>query len=91
MHAVIVSVTINDPEAATENLRNEIVPQVKQAPGFVAGYWTRIDGDGGSQGRGTIVFESEEAAQGVAEQIGQRPGDEVTLDSVDVGEVVEHA
>ena len=46
MHAVIVSVTINDAEEATTYLRNEIVPRVKQAPGFVAGYWARIaDGD----------------------------------------------
>jgi hypothetical protein len=45
MHAVIVSVTITDPELATTFLRNEIVPRVKQAPGFVAGYWVRIEGD----------------------------------------------
>jgi hypothetical protein len=89
MHAVIVQVTINDGEQATADLRNDIVPRVKQAPGFVAGYWVRI-GDG-AQGRGTMVFESEDAARAVAEQIGQRPGEAVTLDSVDVGEVVEHA
>lgn len=91
MHAVVVSVTINDPEAATSNLRNEIVPRVKQAPGFVAGYWVRVDSDGGSQGRGTIVFESEDAARAAADQVQQEPGDAITLDSVDVGEVVEHA
>jgi hypothetical protein len=88
MHAVIVSVTINDVEKATEFLRNEIVPQVKQAPGFVAGYWVRIEGD---KGRGTIVFESEDAARAAAGQITQEPGESVTLDSVDVGEVVESA
>jgi hypothetical protein len=89
MHAVIVQVTINDGEQATADLRNEIVPRVTQAPGFVAGYWVRIKD--GAQGRGTMIFESEDAAQAVAEQIGQRPGEAVTLDSVDVGEVVEHA
>jgi hypothetical protein len=89
MHAVIVSVSISDGEAATEHLRNEIVPQVKQAPGFVAGYWVRIQG--GDKGRGTMVFESEDAARAVAEQITQNPGESVTLDSVDVGEVVESA
>ena len=88
MHAVIVSVTIQDAEAATQNLRNEVVPRVKQAPGFVAGYWVRIADD---QGRGTIVFESEEAARAVAEQVTNNPGGEVTFDSVDVGEVVESA
>ncbi len=88
MHAVIVSVTIKDGEEATTYLRNEIVPRVKQAPGFVAGYWVRIEGD---KGRGTIVFESEEAAREAAGQISQQPGEAVTLDSVDVGEVVESA
>jgi hypothetical protein len=91
MHAVIVSVTINDSEKATANLREQIVPMVKQAPGFVAGYWVRLDSDAGSQGRGTMIFESEDAARAVAGQVQQRPGEEVTLNSVDVGEVVEHA
>ena len=89
MHAVIVSVSISDGEAATEHLRNEIVPRVKQAPGFAAGYWVRIQG--GDKGRGTMVFETEDAARAVAEQITQNPGEAVTLDSVDVGEVVESA
>ena len=89
MHAVLVQVTINDREEATARLRNEIVPMVKQAPGFVAGYWVRVNG----QGRGTIVFESEEAARAVADRIneGRMSGEEVTLDSVDVGEIVESA
>jgi hypothetical protein len=92
VHAVIVSVTINDADAATNVLRSEIVPQVKQAPGFVAGYWTRIDSDEGSQGRGTIVFESEDAARAAAERIRQpAPGQEVTMNSVEVGEVVANA
>jgi hypothetical protein len=89
MHAVIVSVTVRDGEAATEHLRNVIVPRVKQAPGFVAGYWVRIEG--GDKGRGTIILESEEAARAVAEQVTVDPGDAVNIDSVDVGEVVESA
>ena len=88
MHAVTVSVTISDGEQATTYLRNEVVPRVKQAPGFVAGYWVRIGED---QGRSIIAFESEDAARAAAEQINQSPGDFVTLDSVDVGEVVESA
>jgi hypothetical protein len=89
MHAVIVSVTVHDGEQATEYLRSEVVPRVKQAPGFVAGYWVRIEG--GGKGRGTVVFESEDNARAAAAQIQQAPGEAVTLDSVDVGEVVEHA
>jgi hypothetical protein len=89
MHAVIVSVTVNDGEAATRNLRNEVVPRVKQAPGFVAGYWVRIEG--GDKGRGTIVCESEDAARAVASQIEADTNDAVTFDSIEVGEVVESA
>jgi hypothetical protein len=89
MHAVVVSVTIHDGEEATKYLRGEIVPRVKQAPGFVAGYWVRVEN--GDQGRGTIVFESEDAARAAAEQIQQNPGSAVTLDNVGVGEAVESA
>ena len=88
MHAVLVSVTISDADKATAYLRDEVVPRVKQAPGFVAGYWTRIGSD---QGRGTIVFESEDAARAVADGIEQEPGEFVTMDGIDVGEVVESA
>jgi hypothetical protein len=92
MNAVIVSVTIHDFDKATETLRSQIVPMVSQAPGFVAGYWVTLDGR--EQGRGTIVMESEEAARTLAEQIHGGPaaaGDEVTLDSVQVGEVAASA
>ena len=89
MHAVMVSVTIKDGEEATKYLRDEIVPRVKQAPGFVAGYWVRIEG--GDQGRSAIIFESEDAARAVAAAIHEDPGTAVTVESADVGEVVESA
>ena len=84
MHAVVVSVTLNDRDRATKFLNEEIVPQVSQAPGFVSGVWVSIDGE---RGRGTIVFESEDAARGMAQQIHQQPGEAVTIESIDVGEV----
>lgn len=87
MHAVVVSVTINDREAATEHLRSNVVPGVKQAPGLVAAYWVRIDGQGRSMG----IFESEDAARSAADRIPDMLTDAVTLESVDVGEVVESA
>ena len=89
MHAVVVSVTVDDPEGSTKNLREEIVPRISQAPGFVAGYWVRIEG--GDKGRGTIACESEEAARGLAEQIQANPNPGVTIESVDIGEVVASA
>jgi len=39
MHVVAINVTLNDPEGARDYLQSDIVPNVKQAPGFVAGYW----------------------------------------------------
>jgi hypothetical protein len=87
MHAVVVDVTVNDPEAAGAALKNDVVPRVAQAPGFVAGYWV---GFPDRKGVSVVVFESEEAARTASEQA-QPPGDYVTFDSVQVGEVVGHA
>jgi precorrin-2 methylase len=86
MHAVVVKVTINDPQAAEQQLRNEVVPGVSSAPGFVAGYWVALNENTGTS---LVVFESEEAARAAAERI--QPPSEVTLDSVEVGEVVAKA
>ena len=88
MHAVVVSVTINDVDAATDHLRTNVVPGVKQAPGLVAAYWTRI---GDSKGRSMGIFESEDEARSVADRIPEMLTDAVTLESVDVGEVIESA
>ena len=90
MHAVVVSVTINDGEAATKMLRENIVPRVKESPGLVHAYWAR--GDDGRAGS-MIVFEAEEQAQAIAEEIRQGPpgnSDAVTLEGVEVREVIEH-
>jgi len=83
MHAVVVTVTIKDREAADEHLRNVVVPRVSQSPGFVAGYWTRKDNTGLSM----IVYESEDAAKAVTERIPEMVPESVTLDGVDVREV----
>jgi hypothetical protein len=87
MYAVVVSVTITDPDAAVGELSDQVVPQVSQAPGFVAVYWVRL-ADG--RGRSIIVFESEEQAQAAAERA-QAGRMAVSFDSVEVGEVVASA
>ena len=87
MHAVLVNVTVNDRDAAVKELHDQVVPTVSSAPGFVAGYWTALPN---GQGRGTIVFESEGAAQAAAGQV-QAQRAAVTIDSVEVGEVVANA
>ena len=88
MHAVVVRVTIEDFDAAVAALREQVVPRVKQVPGFVTGYWTRKEEDGLSM----IVFESEEGAQRAAEMLPTvTPPQGVTVESVEVREVVAHA
>jgi heme-degrading monooxygenase HmoA len=88
MHAVAVRVTIHDLQEAQKFLREELVPQVSQAPGFVAGYWVRV---AENRGASVVAFESEEAAQAAAERVATRPPEAVTVDSVEVGDVVAHA
>ena len=68
-------------------LREQVVPGVSQAPGFVAGYWTRREGTGLSM----VIFESEEAANAMSERIPSIAQDTVTLESVEVREVVAQA
>lgn len=87
MHAVVVKVTVNDVEASVSELREKVVPQVAQAPGFVAGYWTRS----GNSGLSMIVFESEDAATAASERIPATVPDGVTVDDLEVREVVAHA
>jgi hypothetical protein len=84
MNAVVVSVTINDFDKANSHLHENVVPGAKQAPGFVAGYWGNIDK---KQGRGMVVFESEESAQSVANMLEGMDVDGVNVDSVEIIEV----
>ena len=86
MYAVVGRVTIKDQEAGEAELRERVVPGVAQAPGAVAGYWTRK----GDSGLSMVVFESEEAAKAVAERLPSTIPDAVTLESVEVREVVAH-
>ena len=87
MHAVIVRVSVDDLEEATARLREDVVPRVSQAPGFVAGYWTRKDNTGLSM----IVFESEEAASNAEERVRANMPGAVTLESTEIREVVANA
>jgi hypothetical protein len=87
MHAVVVKVTIHDQAAATKTLNEQVVPGVSQAPGFVTGYWTRKDNAGLSM----VIFESEEAAEGMSQRMRSIVPEAVTLESVEVREVAAHA
>ena len=65
----------------------EIVPRVSKAPGFVSGYWTRKDNTGLSM----VIFESEEAANAMSEQVRSMVPDAITVEEVEVREVAAHA
>jgi hypothetical protein len=90
MHAVVVRVTINDFDSARKNLEEEVVPRAREAPGFVAGYWTRSAD--GSNGLGVVLFDSEEFALAASGFIraAANADDFVTLQDVEVREVVQH-
>jgi hypothetical protein len=89
VHAVVVRVTISDREAAQQRLDQDVVPQVSKAPGFRAAYWTWKDNTGLSM----VVLDSEDAANQVAERARQmlQDIDAVSLEGVEVREVVAHA
>lgn len=87
MHAVVVRVKINDAEGGAERLRSDVVPRVKQAPGFQAGYWTRR----GDEGLSMIIFDTEENAQAAAERVPSGIPEDVSLQDVEVREVVASA
>lgn len=87
MYAVIVRVSIKEPEGATRELKENVVPRVSEAPGFVAGYWTRKDQSGLSM----IVFDSEDAAKAASDRIPSGMPDAVDLEDIEVREVVANA
>jgi heme-degrading monooxygenase HmoA len=87
MHAVVVKVTIDDGDGSEQVLRDQVVPRVSQQDGFVAGYWTRTGDDGLSM----TVWESEANAQAASEMVRQVAPSGVTVQDVEVREVVAHA
>jgi hypothetical protein len=88
MYAVVARSTIHEFEQATSVLREQAIPRIRQAPGFVSAQWVRLDE---STGTSMLTFETEEAARAAAEQIRANPpgGDAITINSIEVGEVVE--
>ncbi len=83
MYAHVVAVDITDAEEAVKGL-NELIPNVKATPGFVAGYWIRLDQ---SHGASVAVYDTEEHARAAAPPVGGGMGG-VTITSVQVGEVL---
>jgi hypothetical protein len=84
---LVVHSTLHDFDAALTFAREQVVPRVSGAPDLVAGYWVRVAED---KGVSIVIFDSEEAARAMAEQVSPPPDGSVTANSVEVGEVVAH-
>jgi hypothetical protein len=94
MHALIVRVTIHNADRTREMLNSRVVPQVSGAPGFKTGYWTWPTGGAATDGLSMIMFDSEENARAAGDRVSAVAAegpDDVTLDSVEVREVVASA
>ena len=94
MHAVVVRVTIHNADRTREVLNSQVVPQVSGAPGFKTGYWTWSTGDGQLNGLAMSIFDSEENARAAGDRVSAIAADardDVTLDGVEVREVVASA
>jgi hypothetical protein len=83
MHAQVVTVDFTDVEAAVKGLE-ELVPNMKASPGFVAGYWVRLDD---SHGTSIAVFDTEDQARATAPPVGAEM-DGVRVTGAQVGQVM---
>jgi hypothetical protein len=97
MHAVVVIVKVDlqgDMEAGLKDLRENVVPGVSRAPGFINGVWLAPDDTG--KGLSIVTFDTEDnakAAASGAQQMfdsGQTPP-AVKLDSIETREVAASA
>jgi hypothetical protein len=94
MHALVVRVTIHDADRTREVLNGQVVPQLSAAPGFTTGYWTWSTGGGELNGLSMVIYDSEDNARSAGDrlrEIGAAAPDSVTVESVEVREVVASA
>jgi len=87
MYAAVVRAKIpggvND--ARLKNLKEQVIPMVSSAPGFVAGYWLDVVDE---KGLALIVFKDEASAKASAPPAGTDMGEGVTIDSVEFRDVL---
>jgi len=85
MHAVVFEVDMKQGwEGKADAELDQLVTMLKSVPGFVRGTWTTD----GRRGLSFLLFESQESAQGLADNASMPPDASVTFRSVDVYEVV---
>jgi hypothetical protein len=83
LYAALISLTI-DPDqapAAAQALTSHILPTLRSAPGFVAGYWLDPTNDG--DGFSLVLFESEEQAREALPPVCNWDAPGVTINGVD--------
>ena len=87
MYAALVTVSIDAAEAdpAMVTLKEEIVPSVKAAPGFIAGYWLAPDESG--HALSVVLFDTEEQARQTAPPVGVTASAGVAVTTVEFREV----
>jgi hypothetical protein len=66
--------------AAANALVNDILPSVRSAPGFVAGYWLE---PANGQGFSIVLFETEEQARDTAPPVSSWAAPGVTINAVE--------
>jgi hypothetical protein len=80
-------------ELEDQNSRRRLLLEMRR-PGFKTGYWTWTTGGGETNGLSMIIFDSEENAPATGDRISAIAADardDVTLDGVEVREVVASA
>ncbi len=90
MFAVVVRVQLPEGRSIEEGRRQleaEVIPQVKQSPGFVAGYWLRPSS--GSDALSVVIYKDEQSARTAADNV--QPLAPVKLVSAEVREVAASA
>jgi hypothetical protein len=90
MHAVLIRANIPGgvSDARLKNLRENVIPMVSSAPGFVAGYWTEVRDD---KGFSFVVFNDEASAKAAAPPVGADVGEGVTIEHVEFRAIVANA
>ena len=91
MWAMTVTVEVPTAEEQRERLEREVLPMVREVPGFRHGSWMLHES--GRSGIGVIVFDDEAGARALAQglQVGGPAGAGATVRSVDVYEVLVEA
>ncbi len=90
MYAVVVRVELPEGrslEQGREMLEKNVIPAVRQSPGFVSGHW--LAPPTGNDGLSFVVYEDEQSARTAAD--GLEPPPPLKLISVEVREVVASA